>query len=65
MSLDRILPLRAAARDYLGNPGQKLLTEILKTLPVVQLGRRRRGVRLSDLTAWIEARTTTGTEPRR
>lgn len=56
-SNDRIIPLRDAARDYLGNPSKYVLGKITRTLPVVKLSPKYRAVRLSDLEKWLASNT--------
>lgn len=54
---DKLIPMREV-RAYLGNPSKWFMRQVAETLPIVQLGPKRRMVRLGDLQAWIAANTT-------
>ena len=53
-TIDPILSLEEARQHLRLSNGS--FAAIRPTLPVVVLGKRRRGIRLSDLQAWIAAR---------
>lgn len=55
LPIDPILNLEEVRTNYL-RLSNGAFAAIRSTLPVIRLGTRRRGIRLSDLQAWLNAR---------
>ncbi len=54
--VDRVLP-RKEVEQLLGVSTSNFYRDIRHQLPIVQLSRRRIGVRVSDLNAWLRRKT--------